>query len=563
MSSAKDFLSLITAEQVAGLFGTTYEELSKIFYNTPSRCKYRKFDVKKKDGGKRVIHSPNKKIKEVQRKLADILLEVYKQKPSVHGFSKNRSIVTNAKQHLDKKHIFNIDIKDFFPSIHFGRVKNLFTKEPFSLPHAPATVLAHICCFDNSLPQGAPTSPIITNIICSKMDTTLQKLAKQHNCTYSRYADDISFSFTCRHKRLPREILVSKSSGIEPGEKLTKIIKKNGFQVNELKVRLCTGSNRFEVTGLIVNEFPNVRRGYIQQVKSMIYAWEKHGYENAEVEYHNRYYVHKRATPQKPSLQNVIKGKLSFLQMVRGRRDLIYINLAKRFNKLIPDDKRPLPFIEASDDEKNIYNTLWIIETVYDDESGESVVNHGTGFMLKDVGLVTCAHVVAEKAKIYETTKAFKYDRPNEKYVINVTNFSEEIDLAVVELLSKDKKKVEIPEGLSPSKDDVEPKDPVSLFGFPAYKIGQTPYVAEAKVASKFGDKSIRKFEIDTQIREGNSGGPVLNEKYEVVGIAAEGARKESGNNAVITVNELSNLLKEKYNIANQSSCRDKSESLG
>ena len=125
MSSAKDFLSLITAEQVAGLFGTTYEELSKIFYNTPSRCKYRKFDVKKKDGGKRVIHSPNKKIKEVQRKLADILLEVYKQKPSVHGFSKNRSIVTNAKQHLDKKHIFNIDIKDFFPSIHFGRVKNL------------------------------------------------------------------------------------------------------------------------------------------------------------------------------------------------------------------------------------------------------------------------------------------------------------------------------------------------------------------------------------------------------------------------------------------------------
>lgn len=544
MSLAKDFLSLITAEQVAGLFGTTYEKLSKIFYNTPSRYKYRKFDVKKKNGGKRVIHSPNKKIKEVQRKLADILLEVYKQKPSVHGFSKNRSIVTNAKQHLDKKHIFNIDIKDFFPSIHFGRVKNLFTKEPFSLPHAPATVLAHICCFDNYLPQGAPTSPIITNIICSKMDTALQKLAKKHNCTYSRYADDISFSFTCRHKRLPREILVSKSSGIEPGKKLIKIIEKNGFQINEAKVRLCTGSNRFEVTGLIVNEFPNVRRGYVQQVKSMIYAWEKHGYENAEVEYHKEYYVHKRATPQKPSFQNVIKGKLSFLQMVRGKRDRIYINLAKRFNKLIPAGERPLPFIEASDDEKNTYTTLWIIETLYDDDNGEAIVKHGTGFMLKDVGLVTCAHVVAEKDKIYKTTEAFRHDCPHEKYIIKVTNFSAELDLAVVELLSKDKKKIEISECLLPSMDDVDLKDPVSLFGFPAYKTGQTPYVAEAKVASKFGDKGIQKFEIDTQIREGNSGGPVLNEEYEVVGIAAEGARKDSGNNAVISVKELRKILK-------------------
>jgi len=276
----------------------------------------------------------------------------------------------------------------------------------------------------------------------------------------------------------------------------------------------------------------------------MIYAWEKHGYENAEVEYHNRYYVHKRATPQKPSLQNVIKGKLSFLQMVRGRRDLIYINLAKRFNKLIPDDERPLPYLEASDDEKNIYNTLWIIETLYDDESGELIANHGTGFMLKDIGLVTCAHVVADKDKIFETTEAFRYDRTHEKYVISVTNFSVELDLAVVELLSKDKKKIEIPECLSPASDDVNLKDPVSLFGFPAYKIGQTPYVAEAKVASKFGDKSIQKFEIDTQIREGNSGGPVLNNKFEVVGIAAEGARKDSGNNAVISVKELNNLLK-------------------
>ncbi len=545
MSSSKTLLSLTTAEQVATIFGITYSELSKVFYKTPKYYQYRKFNISKKNGGERTIYSPNKKIKDIQRILADILLKIYKQKPSVHGFSRNRSIVTNARQHLDKKHIFNIDLKDFFPSIHFGRVKNLFMKEPFSLPRAPAIVLAHICCFENSLPQGAPTSPVLTNIICSKMDTALQKLAKKNNCTYSRYADDISFSFTCRFKRLPRNILIAKSSGVEPGEMLLKIIGENGFNVNKTKVRLCTGSNRFEVTGLIVNEFPNVRRQYIQQVKSMIYAWEKHGYENAENEYYIKYYSHKRVTDQKPSLLNVIKGKLSFFQMVRGKRDSIYINLAKRFNKLIPDSERPLPFIETNEKEKDIFQTLWILETLYDDANGEAVVNHGTGFMVKNIGLITCAHVVADKDQIYKKTVAFRYDSSHKKYVLNITHFSKEHDLAIAELLSEDKtQKIKFSEYLSLSTEIVNLKNPISLFGFPAYKIGQTPYVAEAKVASKYATLGVQKFEIDTQIREGNSGGPVLNSKYEVVGIAAEGAQKGSGNNAVISSNEISNIPK-------------------
>lgn len=203
-----------------------------------------------------------------------------------------------------------------------------------------------------------------------------------------------------------------------------------------------------------------------------------------------------------------------------------------------------LPHIDTRGNEKDVYNCLWILETLYDDERGEAIANHGTGFMLENVGLVTCAHVVADKDKIYKKTKAFRHDQLHEKYVINVTQFSEDLDLAVVELLSNDKSKIEITECLSLATDDVKLKDPVSLFGFPAYKIGQTPYVVEAKVASKFGAKSIQKFEIDTQIREGNSGGPVLNSRFEVVGIAAEGARKDSGNNAVISVNELDRLLK-------------------
>jgi len=544
MPTAEDFLKLTTANQVAVFLGTTYEEISKVFYQTPNRYKYRVFEVAKRAGGSRTIRAPNKRIKEIQQILADVLLEIYKQKPSVHGFSKDRSIITNAKQHLDKKHILNIDIQGFFPSIHFGRVKYLFSKAPFSIPHAAATVLAHICCFDNMLPQGAPTSPIITNLICIKLDTALQKLAKKHNCTYTRYADDISFSFTCRSNRLPRDIVIPASSGIILGEKLVGIIENNGFQINNKKTRLCTGSNRFEVTGLTVNEFPNVRRNYVQQIKSMIYSWEKHGYENAENEYYAKYYFHKRATKNKPLFRNVIRGKLSFLQMVRGNRDKIYINLAKRFNKLLPEEERPLPYVEATNNEKNVYDSLWILETLYDDK-GIVVANHGTGFMLKGVGLVTCAHVVADKTwMVHKKTVAYRYNSPHKKYVINVLKFSEERDLAIVELLPPTNKKINITECLIPSLTEVEQKDDVILFGFPAYKTGQTPYVADAKVASKFATKSIQKFEITTQIREGNSGGPVTNKKHEVVGIAAEGAQKDSGDNAVIAIAEIYNILK-------------------
>ncbi|WP_339136187.1 MAG: reverse transcriptase domain-containing protein [Candidatus Electrothrix sp. GW3-4] len=543
MPTAEDFLELETANQVAAFFGKTYKEISEIFYQTPKKYKYRKFEVNKRSGGTRIIYAPNKKIKEIQQVLAQILLEIYKQKPSVHGFCRNRSIVTNAKQHLNKKHIFNIDIQDFFPSIHFGRVKYLFAKAPFSLPHSAATVLAHICCFDNMLPQGAPTSPIISNLICRKLDTSLQELAKKHSGTYTRYADDISFSFTCRQNRLPRDIIIVRPSGIEPGEKLVNKIEENGFKINNKKSRLCTGNNRFEVTGITVNEFPNVRRAFVQQIKSMIYAWEEHGYEKAEIEFHSRWYFHNRGTDQKASFKNVVRGKLLFLHMVRGDRDKIYINLAKRFNKLIPAQERPLPYVEATDEEKDIFNTLWVLETLYDDEHGEIIANHGTGFMLKDVGLVTCAHVVAKREDIHKITEAFRHDRPHEKYTIKVTKFSVERDLAIVELCSQtNKEKVNISECLLPSPNNVKQKDSISLYGFPAYKTGQTPYVADGKVASKFATHGIQKFEITTPIREGNSGGPVLNMKNEVIGIAAEGARKESGNNAVISIGELSKV---------------------
>lgn len=122
----EQFLSLKTAEDVATLLGLSYKQLAKILYKTATEYKYVYFEIPKKSGGFRQISAPRLRLKTIQKNLTKILYEVYSQKEPSHGFCRNRSVATNANQHLDKRFIFNIDLEDFFGSIHFGRVRNMF-----------------------------------------------------------------------------------------------------------------------------------------------------------------------------------------------------------------------------------------------------------------------------------------------------------------------------------------------------------------------------------------------------------------------------------------------------
>ena len=162
-------------------------------YLVQSEKRYKTFDIPKKSGGTRQISTPITALKIIQRKLNQVLQAVYQTKPSVHGFVSSKNVVTNAQNHVKKRYVLNIDLKDFFPSVNFGRVRGMFMATPYGLHPDVATVLAQICCYNNHLPQGAPTSPIITNMICAKMDGQLQRLAKECKATYTRYADDITF----------------------------------------------------------------------------------------------------------------------------------------------------------------------------------------------------------------------------------------------------------------------------------------------------------------------------------------------------------------------------------
>ncbi|HAU0484850.1 TPA: RNA-directed DNA polymerase, partial [Legionella pneumophila] len=282
----KNFNSLDT---LVSLFGINYSNLAKLIYPTTNNL-YHSFSIPKKSGELREINAPNRILKEIQYKLLNELQSYYSKRNCTHGFINERNVVTNARPHVKKNIILNLDLKEFFQSIHFGRVRNLFMSNPFNFNKNVATVLAQICCHKGHLPQGAPTSPLITNLICYKLDKELSKLAFNNNCTVTRYVDDITFSFNCSHDKIPRDILDGISGeSISISKKLVNIINKNGFEINYKKVRLSSSNQRQQVTGIVTNVKVNLPRKYIKKTQSMLYAWKNFSLPNAEQAHINNY----------------------------------------------------------------------------------------------------------------------------------------------------------------------------------------------------------------------------------------------------------------------------------
>lgn len=177
----------------------------------------------------------------------------------------------------------------------------------------------------NVLPQGAPTSPILSNVVCQKLDFLLTGVAKRFGLNYSRYADDITFSSM-------HNVYQSDSDFIK---ELHRIIKDQGFHIKESKTRLQNEGFRKEVTGLLVNDKVNVQKRYIKQLRMWLYYWETYGYERAQNYFIQQYVVDKgNILKGKPDMVNVIDGKLNYLKMVKGGENELYLKLRERYNKL-------------------------------------------------------------------------------------------------------------------------------------------------------------------------------------------------------------------------------------
>ncbi|MFD2514210.1 reverse transcriptase domain-containing protein [Pontibacter locisalis] len=351
IQTKEDLLALLNLT-LTSIYGDKARKISLkslTYYSNPklSRNSYEKFSISKKSGGTRTIHAPTRGLKTIQRCLNIVLQSVFEPHCTATGFIPGKSIVDNAILHTGKRYVYNIDLKDFFPSVDQARVWKCLQLHPFYLNAERsrlhlANMIAALCCtrleverqnsigdwvkqYREVLPQGAPTSPTLTNVVAHKLDVRLRGLAKRFKIKYSRYADDITFS---SHEN------VFVNDG-DFSKELQRIIKDQNFQINPKKTRLQNSDFRQEATGLVINEKVNVHRRYIKQIRMWLYYWEKYGYLKAGKIFIREYGFEKANRKKKsPTLKAVIEGKLNFLSMVKGPEDSTYQKLHDRFTKL-------------------------------------------------------------------------------------------------------------------------------------------------------------------------------------------------------------------------------------
>lgn len=272
---------------------------------------YHRFRIAKKTGGVRCISAPKAALAHAQRWIFDNILKPLQVEPCAHGFIARRSIVTNAAPHTGKAVVVNLDLKDFFPTITFRRVKGLFQRLGYS-EHV-ATVLAllctepprvaaevdgkvyHVALGARILPQGACTSPAITNALCRRFDRRLQGLAQKHGFTYTRYADDLTFSGD--KPRAVGRLLRS----------IRAILELEGFAEHPSKTRVMRQARRQEVTGLTVNQRPTVSRQDFRRLKAILHNCARHGLDSQ-----NR--------DNRPNFAAYLRGKVEYVCMVDPQR---------------------------------------------------------------------------------------------------------------------------------------------------------------------------------------------------------------------------------------------------
>ncbi len=269
---------------------------------------YYRYEIPKPNGGQRLISAPGPKLSNAQSWVLENILSPLAITDQAHGFVKGRSIVTNAAAHLGRRVVINLDLTDFFPSITFRRVKGLYQKRMGYSEHI-ATVLALLCTEpprlpvsfagkrywvalgERRLPQGACTSPTLTNLVCRRLDRRLDGLGRSLGFDYTRYADDLTFSgddvdSIGRLLRVVRSVLASE-----------------GFDENRAKTRIMRRGSRQEVTGVVVNERPTVSRNEVRRLRAILHNCARHGLESQNRSGHKHF-------------ASYLRGKVAFVSMV-------------------------------------------------------------------------------------------------------------------------------------------------------------------------------------------------------------------------------------------------------
>ncbi len=275
-----------TDKDLANFLQIEYNTLRYLVYHRDviTFDNYYRFDIPKKSGGMRHIAAPKTQLKTAQRQILEKILYKMEVSDISHGFIKSRSVITGAKTHNTSPDLLiNIDLENFFPTITFERVRGLY--QSFGYSGYIASLLAMICTYceripieikgetkyiktsDRILPQGSPASPMITNIICRKMDKRINGLCKKLGVIYTRYADDMSFSY------------IGKTDDFAIGSflnSINKIIEDEGFHIKKEKTHILRKHNRQYITGIVINnEEIGVSRKWVKILKASIHNAEK------------------------------------------------------------------------------------------------------------------------------------------------------------------------------------------------------------------------------------------------------------------------------------------------
>ena len=464
---------------------------------------YRQFNIAKAKGKVRVINAPDNRLKFLQRRIATLLGQLYRVRNPVHGFVQNRSVKTNAKAHLHKRFVLNVDLKSFFPSITEKRIKGVL--QSLGIDFRVSSIIARLCCYNGYLPQGAPTSPVLSNMICFRLDKELLAFAKETRCIYTRYADDITFS--------SYQPMAAIFGGIVPpaghflpeilAPKLRQIFIVNGFTINPEKVHYADRHSRRIVTGIKINELLNVDRRFVRNIRAAIHSIEKLGEKAAQEKY-------ERTFDRASNICAHLQGKISWLRHIRGQSDPVFRAIAVRFNSCFPDNKiKVLPTAEEIRD-----RAVWVIECLEDENMWQ-----GSAFFLKGAGLVTAAHCVegVDEVKVYHPSK------PANKFTAKVLHRDAHRDFAILEhgIAATDYFELES------STHAVAVGDDLTAVGYPSFGPGDAINVRNGRVSSLVTKSAVRRIEVTQKLSQGMSGGALLYNDNSVVGIIHKGGASE------------------------------------
>lgn len=304
---------LHTAADLAAALGVPIGRLRWLTFHRAGAAlvHYHRYSIPKKTGGLRAISAPKPALARAQRWVFESIVGQLRVEPEAHGFVPSRSIVSNAAPHVGRAVVVNLDLRDFFPTITWRRAKGLFVALGYSgqvatllasLVTEPSRVAAtldgrplHVALGERRLPQGACTSPAITNVVCRALDRRLAGLAASLGFTYTRYADDLTFSSDDAGRVGTLLAFVRRILGDE------------GFTEHPDKTRIMRRGRRQEVTGVVVNQKPSVAREEVRELRAILHNARRHGFDSQNRAGH-------------PAFVEQLRGRVAFVAMVDPAR---------------------------------------------------------------------------------------------------------------------------------------------------------------------------------------------------------------------------------------------------